>query len=116
MTKICVDQSGLINVGAQILNIKGISISDLYIDLPLKLHLINNNFQISNLRFSLDSNARGDTYQSTKWKQEPVLHQAASLKVASIRQRKNVGKTTWTTHKYFIDFESQIYVKISLPN
>ena len=39
----------------------------------------------------------------------------ASTEVMSIRRQKDIEKSTWRTHRYLIDFESQIHVKISLP-
>ena len=39
----------------------------------------------------------------------------ASTEVMSIRRQKDIEKSTWKTHRYVIDFESQIHVKISLP-
>ena len=48
------------------------------------------------------------TYHSTKWEQERVLREAASLEVKSIQHGKNQVETTWRTHRCFIDFESQI--------
>ena len=47
-------------------NVKAISMFDHHVDLTLKLHLISNNFQISNFRFSLEEVARGDTYHKSK--------------------------------------------------
>ena len=93
-------------------NVKAMSMFDHHVDLTLKLHLISNNFQISNFRFSLEEIARGDIYHKSKWKVEPVLHQAANLEVMLIRHRNEIEKT----HRYFIDFQSQIYVKLFMPN
>ena len=90
--------------------------SDLHVDLTLKLHLINNYFQTSNFRYSLEYIAKGDTYLTTAWKQEWVFHQAASLKVTSIRHQNDIEKNTWKTHQYFIDFESRIDVELSASN
>ena len=58
---------------------------DLYVHLTLKLNLLGNIYQISSFRFTLEYIASGGTYHSTKWKQEPVLCQATSLEVTSIR-------------------------------
>ena len=87
--------------------------SDLQVDLTLKLHLIRNDFQISNCRFSLEQVASGDTYHSTKGKQEPVLRQTSSLEVTLIRHRSNIEKLTWRTHRYFINFKSRIDFELS---
>ena len=40
----------------------------------------------------------------------------ASTEVMSTRAQNVIEKFMWRTHRYFIDFESQIFVKISLPN
>ena len=42
--------------------------------------------------------------------------ETASTEVTSIRRRNNVEKSTWKTHRYFVDFESRIHVKISTSN
>ena len=42
--------------------------------------------------------------------------ETASTKVTSIRRRNNVEKSTWKTHRYFVDFESRIHVEISTSN
>ena len=42
--------------------------------------------------------------------------ETTSKEVTSIRRRNNVEKSTWGTHRYFVDFESQIYVEISTSN
>ena len=39
-----------------------------------------------------------------------------STEVTSIRRRNNVKKSTWKTHRYFVDFESRIHVEISMSN
>ena len=39
-----------------------------------------------------------------------------STDVTPIRRRNNVEKSTWKTHRYFVDFESRIHVKISTSN
>ena len=88
----------------------------LHIHLTLKLHVLSNIFQISNFRFSLEYIARGDTYHSTKWKQESVLRQTTSLEVTLIRYWNDIEKATWRTHRYFIDFGSRIDVEISTSN
>ena len=40
----------------------------------------------------------------------------ASTEVMSIWRRNNVKKSTWRTHRYFVDFESRIHVEISMSN
>lgn len=92
------------------------SIFDFHVDLMLNLHLISNNFQILNLKFSLEQVPSGDTYHSKKWRQEPVLCQAASLEVMLVRHRNNIEKTMWKTHQCFIDFESQMDIELSTAN
>ena len=42
--------------------------------------------------------------------------ETASTAVTSIRRRNDIEKSTWRTHRYFVDFESQIHVKISTLN
>ena len=42
--------------------------------------------------------------------------ETASTEVTSIRRRNNVKKSTWRTHRYFVDFESRIHVEISTSN
>ena len=42
--------------------------------------------------------------------------ETASTEVTSIRRRNNVEKSTWKTHRYFVDFESRIHVEISTLN
>ena len=42
--------------------------------------------------------------------------ETASTEVTSIRRRNNVEKSTWKTHRYFVDFESRIHVEISKSN
>ena len=54
---------------------------DLHVNLTLKLHLISNNFQISNFGPRLEYVDSGRTYHSVKWKQEPVLRQVTGLEV-----------------------------------
>ena len=39
-----------------------------------------------------------------------------STKITSIWRRKNVEKSTWRTHRCFIDFESEIHVDFSTSN
>ena len=48
--------------------------------------------------------------------QEPVLPQAASLEVTSIRHWNDIEKTMLWTHQYLIDFESRIDVELSTLN
>ena len=81
--------------------------SDFHVDLTLKLHQRNNNFQILNFIFSLKQIAKGDTYLGKKWKQEPVLHQAAILEVTSIRHRNDIEKALGE----LIDISSILKVK-----
>ena len=42
--------------------------------------------------------------------------QAANLEVISIKHRNDIKKTMWKTHRYFINFESQIDVELSSLN
>ena len=42
--------------------------------------------------------------------------ETTSTAVTSIRRRNDVEKSTWKTHRYFVDFESWIYVEISTSN
>ena len=42
--------------------------------------------------------------------------ETASTEVTSIRRRNNVEKSTWRTHRYFVNFESRIHVEISTSN
>ena len=39
--------------------------------------------------------------------------ETASTVVTSIQRRNNIEKSTSVTHRYFADFESRIFVKIS---
>ena len=42
--------------------------------------------------------------------------ETASTEVTSIRYRNHVEKSTWRTHRYFVDFESRIHAEISTSN
>ena len=42
--------------------------------------------------------------------------ETASKEVTSIRRRNDIEKSTWRNHRYFIDFESRIYLDISTSN
>ena len=42
--------------------------------------------------------------------------ETAGTEVMSIRRRNDIEKSTWKTHRYFVDFESPIHVKISTSN
>ena len=42
--------------------------------------------------------------------------ETASTEVTSIWRRNDIEKSTWRTHRYLVDFESQIQVKISTSN
>ena len=42
--------------------------------------------------------------------------ETASTALTSIRRRNGIVKSTWRTHRYFVDFESQIHVEISTSN
>ena len=42
--------------------------------------------------------------------------ETASTEVTSIRSRNDIEKSTWRTHRYFVDFESRIHVEISTSN
>ena len=86
---------------------------DLHVNLTLKLHLISNNFQISNFGPRLEYVASGRTYHSVKWKQEPVLRQVTGLEVKLVWHRNSIEKIKWIPHRYFVSFENRIYVKFS---
>ena len=55
---------------------------DRHFNLTLNLHLINNQFKIYSLRFTLE--ARRDNCHNAKWIKDPGLRQAATLKVTSV--------------------------------
>ena len=40
----------------------------------------------------------------------------ASKAVTSIRHRNDIEKSTWRTHRYFVNFESRIHVEICTSN
>ena len=42
--------------------------------------------------------------------------ETASKAVTSIRHQNDIEKSTWKTHRYFVDFESRIHVEISKSN
>ena len=42
--------------------------------------------------------------------------ETASTEVMSIRRQNDIEKSTWRTHRYFIDFERRIYVEIFTSN
>ena len=42
--------------------------------------------------------------------------ETASTEVTSIGRRNDIEKSTWRTHRYFVDFESRIHVEISTSN
>ena len=42
--------------------------------------------------------------------------ETASTEVTSIWRRNDIEKSTWRTHRYFVDFESRIHVEISASN
>ena len=42
--------------------------------------------------------------------------ETASKAVTSIRRRSVIEKSTWKTHRCFVDFESRIHVEISKSN
>ena len=42
--------------------------------------------------------------------------ETASTEVRSIRRRNNAEKSTWRTHRYFMESESRIHVEISMSN
>ena len=42
--------------------------------------------------------------------------ETASTEVTSIWRRNDIEKSTWRTHRYFVDFESRIHVEISTSN
>ena len=39
--------------------------------------------------------------------------ETASTEVRSTQRRNDIEKSTWRTHRYFVNFESQIHVEIS---
>ena len=39
--------------------------------------------------------------------------ETASTAVTSIQRRNDIEKSTWRTHRHFVDFESRIHVDIS---
>ena len=42
--------------------------------------------------------------------------ETASTEVKSILRRNKAEKSTWKTHRYFVDFESRFHVEISTSN
>ena len=42
--------------------------------------------------------------------------ETASPEILSIWCRSDIAKSTWRTHRYFVDFESRIHVEISTSN
>ena len=42
--------------------------------------------------------------------------ETASKAATSIRRRNDTEKSTWRTHRYFVDFESRTHVEISTSN
>ena len=44
------------------------------------------------------------------------MEMVASTEVTSIWRRRDIEKSTWRTHRYFIDFESGIHVEFSTLN
>ena len=42
--------------------------------------------------------------------------ETASTEVMSIWRRNDIEKSTWRTHRYFVDFEIRIHVEISTSN
>ena len=42
--------------------------------------------------------------------------ETASIEVTPIRRRNNFEKSTWKTHRYFVDFENRIHVQIFTSN
>ena len=42
--------------------------------------------------------------------------ETTSTEVTSIQRRNDIEKSTWRTHRYFVDFESRIHVKMSTSN
>ena len=45
-----------------------------------------------------------------------MLRQTTSLEGTSIRHRNDIEKSTWRTHRHFIDFESRIDVDLCTSN
>ena len=45
-----------------------------------------------------------------------MLRQVASLEVTSVRNQNPIKKIMWTTHEYFIDFESRIDAELFTSN
>ena len=72
--------------------------------------------QIQNSNSVYDRLLEEDTYRSTKSNNEPILRQTCSLEVTSILTSKDIENTTWKTHQYFSDFESQIVIKVTTFN
>ena len=54
-----------IQYDTNVISIKGMAMFDLHVHWKLKLHLLNNIFQISNFKFSLEKIARWDPYHSS---------------------------------------------------
>ena len=44
------------------------------------------------------------------------IMETASTEVKSIQRQNDIEKSTWNTHQYFLDFESQIHDEISTSN
>ena len=42
--------------------------------------------------------------------------ETASTEATSIQRLNDIEKSTWKTHRYFVDFESRIHVDISTSN
>ena len=42
--------------------------------------------------------------------------ETTSTEVTSIQRRNDIEKSMWRTHRYFVDFESRIHVKMSTSN
>ena len=42
--------------------------------------------------------------------------ETAGTEITSIRLGNNIKKSMWRTHRYFVDFESQIHAEISTSN
>ena len=42
--------------------------------------------------------------------------ETASTEATSIPRRNDTEKSTWKTHRYFVDFESRIHVEIFTSN
>ena len=42
--------------------------------------------------------------------------ETTSTEITSIRRQNSIEKSTWGTHRYFVDFESRIHIEMSTSN